>query len=401
MSFIKGLIADLKKAKTPKKFYSAAQALIDAATLFLDDNTYSSHYDNGIEVNVKVYSHLESFEDALERLAEKHDLSEDVQEYITEELGDDWANKMYESWLDFERENIMLYLEDFTDVINEKEVRFAGRSGGHLILGDDNVYREAIEEIEYILDNNFNKEGEYVGDEKFSEFLDTDGSDVLHWAEVIEDLDTFDAAIDKIKEALKGIPELWKEELYFGLNEWYDNYFSYDDVQSYVDKRDAHLKKGEADKKDIDDPQDKNMMSQGGDVIQKDTSLFGVFMDIRFPHVTTDDSYYRTWINRWNKGIDLLWNESDDTTRSALIEAIEQKAKNIYYFKEVPIEFKDASLPVSYLFVKNRFSRDFNDSYAQTWISRLSSPIEKAIGQMDTQSMGVLVSVLKFKKQNP
>lgn len=509
---IKNLVEKLKKARTPKKFYDAAQELLDAATSFLDDNSYSSRDANGIEVDVKVYSRLENFEDALERLAEKYNLSEDAKEYITDELGENWANEMYDSWLDFERENIMLYLEDFTNVINEKEVGFAGRSGGHLILGDDEQYRKHIEEIEYIIDNNFNKQGEYIGDEKFAHFLnEDDGVDLIHWAETLTDLDVFSAAIDKIKNAVKGIPDSWKDELDYRLNEWYENDFSEDDVKRFVEKRDyEENKKNQAARqaeenppfpKDkfiyisttnneyyvnylglvsqkkivnkpyyaftgnwkltgivrhddelgdtiriasfneltperisklnesfangdyhvtdidygtsrmwgakltsmmlVDDPRDKSIMRDGGDVIQKDTSLFGTFMEIRFPHVTTDDSYYRTWVNRWNKGIDLLWNEADDTTRSAIIEAIEKKAKNKYYFKEVPLEYKDASLPVSYLFVKNRFGRDLNDSYAQTWISRLGSPIEKAIGQMDNQSMGVLVSALKFKKQNP
>lgn len=509
---IKSLVQKLKKARTPKKFYEAANEVIEAATSFLDDNTYSSRDGGGIEVNVKIYSRLASFDDVFEKIASERNLSEDAKEYITEELGDDWANNQYEHWLGFERENIMLYLEDFSDVINEKEVGFAGRMGGHLILGDDKQYKDNIEEIENILYNYFDKEGDYEGEEKFSKFLDDEGDYLIGNAVSLEELDTYEKAIEHIKNIVNGIPDSWKDELEYRINEWYDDNFNQDDVDSYVERRDAHLKKKVEEKKDaeenppysknkfihivtdnneyyvnylgfisqkksindpyyaftgnwilnkivradeeigeyigiadfksltperisqlngilskgdyhvadidhntnrimggriismslVNDPRDASKMSSGGDVIQKDNSLFGIFMNKRFGYnePMPEDSYYSTWANRWEKGIEKVWSEGDDTTRAALIDAIEEKGKAIHHFKDEELTFKDTSFPISYLFVKNRFGRDFEDSYAKGWIDRFNKPVEKTLGLMDTLSLGILVSILKFKQAN-
>lgn len=137
--------------------------------------------------------------------------------------------------------------------------------------------------------------------------------------------------------------------------------------------------------------------NEGRDVIKKDNSLFGIFMDERFGGFNPEDSYSRGWVDRWNKGIENVWKEGDNTTRAALIEAIERKAKDVHYFKEEELDFTDTSFPITYMFVKNRFGRDLTDSYAQNWVGRFNESVEKTLGQMDTRSLGVLVSILKLK----
>lgn len=503
---VKDLIKKLEEARTPSKFYKAAKALVDAAQDFLDNNTYESRDASGIEVDVKVYGRIDSFETALEKLAEKKNLSEDEIEYITDELGEEWANRSYEGFLEFERENIMLYLEDFKDVINEKEVGFAGRSGGHLILGDDKYYRDAIENIEYYLNNNFSDKGIFEGD-SFSDFMDEadgDYDEIISGSEKLEELDTYQKAIDKIKDAVKGIPEMWRDELDYRLNEWYDNYFDKEDLKRFVEKRDYEENKRIEDARQAENnppfPKDKLLYirtsnneyyvnylghivqkkyfgegfsgkwkfisivrvdeetgedipflnfrqltpkeisedrlyekndyrvhdndygthriwgdkiismslidypetkKDGGKVeTKKDTSLFGVFMEKRFGWVTPNDSYYHGWRNRFDKGIQNVWNEADDETRQALIDAIVEKASTVNYFREEKLDYPDASLPIAHLFVKNRFHVDLDDSYAKNWISRFEGDVEKSLGYMDTRSLGIIVSVLKLKLGN-
>jgi hypothetical protein len=130
-------------------------------------------------------------------------------------------------------------------------------------------------------------------------------------------------------------------------------------------------------------------------------SLFEIFIENRFGGLDPNDSYLKTWMNRWEKGIQKVWNEGDSTTRAALIQSIEEKAKQTDYYREVPLTVTNPKLSISELFIQNRFQRDSSDSYAKNWINRFEEPIEKTMGLMDTQSLGVLVSVLKLKQKNP
>lgn len=130
-------------------------------------------------------------------------------------------------------------------------------------------------------------------------------------------------------------------------------------------------------------------------------SLFEIFIENRFGGLDPNDSYLKTWMNRWEKGIQKVWNEGDGTTRAALIQSIEEKAKQTDYYREVPLTVTNPKLSIGELFIQNRFQRDSSDSYAKNWINRFEEPIEKTMGLMDTQSLGVLVSVLKLKQKNP
>lgn len=130
-------------------------------------------------------------------------------------------------------------------------------------------------------------------------------------------------------------------------------------------------------------------------------SLFKTFIDVRFGGLDPNDSYLKTWMNRWEKGLQKVWDEGDNTTRAALIQAIEEKAKETDYYREIPLTVANPRLSISELFIQNRFQRDSSDSYAKGWLNRFEQPIEKTMGLMDTQSLGVLVSVLKLKQKNP
>lgn len=376
----KELVNRFKEAKTASSFYDAFLKLVENSRDFIDEHEYSSRDSSGIAVDVKIHNLHYSFENALDDLVEKESLDEVQKDYIEEELGEEWASRMFDYWIDWERENIALTLSEFIEngVIKEKELTFAGRSGGHLILGDEGEYEDAINTIErYIYSSYFDKTGTYIGDEKFSEFLKSDDyDDIIGYAETLKELDVYSDAIKFVNEAKKNIPNMWKEELQNRLDEWYQ------DNQEIIQK---DIIEGGVSEQD-------DNMEDGGDVV--DNSFFGKFMQNRFAWVKPNDSYYATWKGRWTKGLENVWNEGDLETRQSLIEVIQE----INPTKEVELKVKDKIMPISYLFVMNRFGKDFTDSYVSNWHERFKKSPEILLGYMDDISINTLVEVLKLKK---
>lgn len=371
----KQLYKNIVESNSPVVFFLEVKKIIESAEKFIEENSYydRDNRENMVAVNVKLGS-MSSFEDVLDEFDEANDIGYKEREYLENELGEQWSNKIFEMWLDCERENAHLALDDFfkTGVLNEKEVYFTGRSGGYLTLASADDFTSEIEDIQYYLDNNFTSEGRLSGDfQNFKEFKSSDEMDeILAHCKRLTELDVLNDAVNFVKERVKSLNKSWRNELYLRLEEFYNDNLL--EIKDYCD----------------------NDTKKSGGSLHSDDSLFNIFLKERFRWLTPSDSYYHTWKNRWEKGVNTVWNEADDTTRKALINAIEKKYGVV---GDVKLQYTDKSLPIDYLFVKNRFGRDFTDSYVSNWSYRFSKTPEQLIGYMDTQSLETFLSVLKFK----
>ena len=212
---------------TSEDFYSRMEKTIKEAYEFLNQYEYKhSRYDSPkLAVNVKLYNVNYDIDAALETYQNrKGNFDMDKMRYVKKDLylDEQWVYEQYNRFLDdtlyFFKEEL---LEDFGDVLKDKQIYQEGRSGGWLVFNDDGELSEMVDELESILNNNFAEDGELVGNDRwgydmepvtFKEFKEEgEYDDAIYYAERIKYLlADYENVVEDIKKAHKNIPDNWK-----------------------------------------------------------------------------------------------------------------------------------------------------------------------------------------------
>ena len=212
---------------TSEDFYSRMEKTIKEAYEFLNQYEYKrSRYDSPkLAVNVKLYNVNYDIDEALETYQNrKGNFDMDKMRYVKKDLylDEQWVYEQYNRFLDdtlyFFKEEL---LEDFGDVLKDKQIYQEGRSGGWLVFNDDGELSEMVDELESILNNNFAEDGELVGNDRwgydmepvtFKEFKEEgEYDDAIYYAERIKYLLTdYEDIVEHIKKTHKDVPANWK-----------------------------------------------------------------------------------------------------------------------------------------------------------------------------------------------
>jgi hypothetical protein len=201
-------------------FADSIKEALEAGQNFIDEYEYTSYRQGeGLAVNVKLYDAYEDVEDLIDEM----DISAEQKEWLKREADDEWSYNQFNWWLEWERENVPELLSEQFDELDKNEILFGGRSGGWLIFASTGNLQSEMDELSYLYDDYFDSEGTFIDDEydSYEEFKESDeyeeAIDLIKRIYTV--VNQYYEVVDYINEAKRGMPDAWKEELKFRLEE--------------------------------------------------------------------------------------------------------------------------------------------------------------------------------------